>query len=74
LNRKNPSSRRNKREPQSYLRYTGLAFELLAFNLVLIWGGYEMDEYVENAVPWFLILGAFIAAFGTVYYLILRTK
>lgn len=81
MSTKNPSSKPNKNEDQgtengrnTYLKYSGLAFELLAYNLVMVWGGYELDRALDTSVPWFVILGTFLAAAGTIYYLIKKTS
>lgn len=81
MSTKNPSSKPNKEKDKdndngrnTYIKYTGLAFELLAYNLVMVWGGYELDKALDTSVPWFVILGTFMAAAGTIYYLIKKTS
>ena len=59
-------------EQKPYLKYSGVAFEVVAFNLLVIWGGYELDEYLENEVPWSIITASLLAVTGTIYHLLKR--
>jgi len=43
------------RKEFNYLTYSGLAFEMLAFILLGVWGGYKLDIHFETSKPWFLI-------------------
>jgi len=40
------------KKPNSFISFSGLAFEMLAFLLLGLWAGYKLDEYfaTENGV------------------------
>ncbi|MGL1888247.1 MAG: AtpZ/AtpI family protein [Reichenbachiella sp.] len=52
------SEKQNKKAPKpyNYLRFSGLAFEMLAFILLGVWGGHKLDELMETEHPWFMIV------------------
>ncbi|MFZ9044473.1 MAG: AtpZ/AtpI family protein [Cyclobacteriaceae bacterium] len=53
---------------KDWLKYSGIAFEMAAFNLLVIWGGYKLDKMLENHIPWFLILALLLCVVGTLYF------
>ena len=59
---------------KSYLKYTGLATEIVALNLILIWGGLELDSWLGNEFPWMLLLSVLASLVATIYYLLARVK
>ncbi|MBV6643887.1 MAG: AtpZ/AtpI family protein [Cyclobacteriaceae bacterium] len=66
------SSKPSPKSGPDYLKHSGIAFELVAYNLLMVWAGYKLDEYFEFEIPWMIILGALLAVVGTIYYLIKR--
>jgi F0F1-type ATP synthase assembly protein I len=52
---KPPSSKSN-----AVLKYSGMAFELLAFILIGFWLGNKTDQYLLNKKPIFAVLGIII--------------
>ncbi len=54
-------------------KYAGLGFQLVAVCLVLVFGGLELDEYL-NLENVFLLVAIFIAVFAVIYILIKRLK
>jgi len=54
------------------MKYSGIAFEIVAFNLLLIWGGYKLDKIMENKIPWMIILGLILSIIGTLYFIFKR--
>lgn len=68
------SSRPNKKLSRynSYLRYSSLAIQLLVTLAVCGWLGYELDQYVGNKYPLFMLLFGFLG-FGGVMYQIYRS-
>jgi F0F1-type ATP synthase assembly protein I len=69
-----PEPSRNKKSNQSnsYLRYGGLAFQLLVAIGVAGWVGYELDQYLQIKFPAFMLLFGFLA-FGGMMYQIYRS-
>ena len=57
----------------SYLKFYGLAFELVVFNIVVIWGGYALDQYLGSE-PVLILIGTVIAVAGTIKILLYRLK
>jgi len=43
-----------------------------AYNLIVVWGGYKLDQYFETKVPWFIIAAVFLSVAGTIFYLFKR--
>jgi F0F1-type ATP synthase assembly protein I len=54
------------------LRLSGIAFEIVAFNLIVIWGGYELDQYFDFRIPWMIITALLLAITGTIYFIFNR--
>lgn len=65
----NPEEENNKGQ---LARISGIAFEIVAFNLVVIWGGYELDQYFDFSIPWMMILALVLAVVGTLYFIFTR--
>ena len=60
----------NKKKPiNSYLKYSGLAFQLLGGIGVLGWLGYKLDQRLGLEFPAFMILFGFLAFGGMMYQL-----
>lgn len=59
----------NKKPSQynSYLKYSGLALQLLLTITVCGWLGYKADQYVGNKYPIFMLLLGFLGFGGSLY-------
>jgi len=55
---------------KSYLKYSSLGIQLLAFIAVGFYGGYKLDEYLGNSIPWFAIGFTFLMFFAGMYQLV----
>ena len=57
--------------PQKYIRYSGMAFEMVAIILIAVWGGLKLDEKFNKGNPLFIvifsILGVFIALYTALH-------
>lgn len=62
-----PSPRKKLKQYNSYLRYSGLAIQLLAAIFVFGWLGYKLDAYLEMQFPAFMLAFGFIAFTGMMY-------
>ena len=51
----------------SYLRYSGLAFQLLITIAVCGWVGYKLDQYVENKYPIYMLILGFLGFAGALF-------
>jgi F0F1-type ATP synthase assembly protein I len=67
-----PSPSKKSSQSNNYLKYSGLAFQLLAAIGVCGWLGYKLDSYLEIKFPAFLLLFGFLA-FGGMMYQIYRS-
>jgi F0F1-type ATP synthase assembly protein I len=59
----------NKNQANEYLKYTGLAFQMLAVIGVSVWAGLKLDEKFMGGKPVFLIILTFLGIFGSIYTL-----
>ena len=75
MDKTNHSSKSNNPDKDSkpYMKFYGLAFELVIFNIVVIWGGYELDQYL-NTEPLFILIGTVLAVAGTIKLLLNKLK
>jgi F0F1-type ATP synthase assembly protein I len=64
--KKNPS------QYNSYLKYSGLAIQLLAAIGFFGWLGYMLDRYIGLKIPAFMLLFGFLA-FGGMMFLVYRS-
>ncbi|MEQ9299249.1 MAG: AtpZ/AtpI family protein [Cyclobacteriaceae bacterium] len=69
-NKKHPSSKPNPKPDHTYARLSGITFELLALNLIIIGGGYYLNEFVGSKFPWILLLSTFLSVAATIFYLL----
>ena len=67
---KRPSSKPNRKPENTYARLSGITFELLALNLIIIGGGYYINEYIGAKFPWPLLLSTFLSVAATIFYLL----
>ena len=63
-----PSQPNKKLSPyNNYLRYSGLAIQMLVTIGVLGWLGYKADQYFGNKYPLIMLLLGFIGFAGSLY-------
>jgi hypothetical protein len=67
-----PSLRKKSSQYSNYLRYSGLAVQLLAAIGLFGWLGYELDSYLNIRFPAFMLLFGFLA-FGGMMIQLYRT-
>lgn len=58
---------RKPRRSNNYLRYSGLALQLLITIAISGWLGYELDQFLENKYPVFMLVFGFLGFFGSMY-------
>ena len=66
------SKKPNLSSTNNYLKYSSLAFQLLAAIGVFGWLGYKLDHYLNLKFPAFLLLFGF-AAFGGMMFQLYRS-
>lgn len=60
------------KQSNAYLKYSGLAIQLLVTIGVCGWLGYELDQYLELGFPAFTLLLGFLA-FGGMMFQVYRS-
>lgn len=63
-------SRKESKQPNQFLKYSGLGMQLLLTVGLSTWFGYWLDEKLDNRFPGFTILFSFLALFGQLFILI----
>lgn len=64
------SSKPKSKEDKGDAKIYSVTFEVLALNLIIIGGGYYLDEKINSTIPWVLILSVFLSIPATIYYLL----
>lgn len=59
-----------KKDSDTFLKYSSLAFEMAAMLLLPILGGRWADSQTGTRIPWFTLLGAVIGISAAIYYAI----
>lgn len=62
-----PSHNKKLKTYNSYLKYSSLAFQLLAAIGVFGWLGHKLDQYLNITFPAFMLLFGLIAFAGMMY-------
>ncbi|MDQ3392532.1 MAG: AtpZ/AtpI family protein [Bacteroidota bacterium] len=64
-----PEENKDKKDPlNDYLKYSGIAFQMVAFIGICVWGGIKLDQQLDTN-PLFIIILSFIGIFGSIYTL-----
>lgn len=65
--KQDPKSSGKKKQPNSFLKYSGMAGQMIAIMLVFAFGGIKLDEYCETTKPFYTggltILGVILAMY-----------
>ena len=64
---------KNPNGDKSYMKLYGLVFELIVMNLILIIGGYYLDDYLSSS-PVIILITTFLAMAGTIWLLLKSLK
>jgi F0F1-type ATP synthase assembly protein I len=64
----NDSFEKRKKQTTSLAKYSGLAFQMIAIILLVLYGGMKLDKYLENEFPLFTIIGAFGGVVLSLYF------
>ena len=77
LQKKKKELQKNKERLNSYVKYSGIAFQMIAIILIGVFGGMKLDKWLETDKPVFTALLSVLAVILSIYYSIkdlLRTK
>jgi ATP synthase protein I len=73
-NKKTNSSNKKSKQLKSFVRFSGLAFQLFAVIGIGTWCGYWLDGRMQLQVPIFTFIGALLSLTLVIFYLIRQTK
>jgi len=62
--------RKPTKQYNDYLKYSGLAFQMMATAGIATWIGYKIDQYLELRFPAFTISLLLVSLIGVIYWLI----
>ncbi|MFY0644879.1 MAG: AtpZ/AtpI family protein [Bacteroidia bacterium] len=68
MNSTNPQ--RPKKNVNSIIKYSGLAFQMIAVILILTYGGYKIDQWLGLKIPVFMIVFIIVGLGAYIYKLI----
>lgn len=51
----------------SFGKYSGMAFQMIAIILVTTWGGIELDKHTKSDFPLFTIILSLLGVFAAIY-------
>ena len=77
LQKKKKELQKNKERLNSYVKYSGIAFQMIAIILIGVFGGMKLDKWLKTDKPVFTALLSVLAVILSIYYSIkdlLRTK
>ncbi|MCF2443082.1 AtpZ/AtpI family protein [Dyadobacter sp. CY345] len=67
-----PGNRTTGKSPSNFIRYSGMAMQMLGTILVFTYAGYKLDEWQVNKIPvWTLILS--LTSIAASLYLLIRS-
>jgi F0F1-type ATP synthase assembly protein I len=72
MNKESSQESTNKKPINAYLKYSGLAFQLLASMGIFGWLGYKLDQFLSLKFPAFMLLFGLLA-FGGMMYQVYRS-
>lgn len=67
---KRRSSKHIPENKERYPKAISVTYEVLSLNLIIIGGGYYLDNYVGFKIPWILIASIPLSVAATIYYLL----
>lgn len=77
LQKKRKKLQKNRESLNSYVKYSGIAFQMIAIILIGVFGGVKIDKWLETEKPVFTALLSVLAVILAIYYSIkdlLRNK
>lgn len=61
-------NKKNKNKFDSFIRYTSLAFEMMAIIVIGTFAGYKIDQWMENEFKGFTLALMILSVIGSVFY------
>ncbi|MFY9150723.1 MAG: AtpZ/AtpI family protein [Prolixibacteraceae bacterium] len=66
----NKNSNRDKKQFDDFIRYSGLAFEMIAIMGIGVWVGYKIDQWLELSFPVATLVLMILSVVGAIYHAI----
>jgi len=64
------NSQKPKKQIDNYIRYSSLAFEMIAIMGIGVWAGYKIDHWLDLSFPAFTFSLMILSVLGAVYHAI----
>jgi F0F1-type ATP synthase assembly protein I len=64
------SSEKRKKQTTSIAKYSGLAFQMIAIILLVLYGGIRLDDYLQKEFPLFTFIGAISGVILSLYFVL----
>lgn len=68
---KTPSDKPKSDNVKPYLKYSGLAFQMIGIMMLAAYGGIKLDEHFQTQNPWFTIALLLLAVVASMVLVIL---
>jgi F0F1-type ATP synthase assembly protein I len=66
-----PTSKPKKKlSNNSFIQYTGMGFQILAYILIFIWLGYKLDGWIGLKMPVFTVVLSLVGVIAAMYSII----
>lgn len=59
---------------KEYLRYSGLAFQMIVIILLGLWIGQKLDQWVQTSTPVFTVISVLTAIIGSLIVIIINAS
>ncbi|MCE7066856.1 AtpZ/AtpI family protein [Dyadobacter sp. CY326] len=67
---KDERKRALQKQSSGFLKYSGMATQMLGTILIFTYGGYKLDEWQQNNVPVWTLIMSLLSIAGSLYMLI----
>lgn len=62
-----PKEPEKKQSYNDFVKYSGLAFQMIGIILLFTWGGIKLDKYFETEFPVFTVVFVILSIFVAIY-------
>ena len=60
----------NRKSANVFMRYSGMAFQMIAVLLIAAYSGQWLDEHYQNEQPWFTLVFLLVGVTASMYLII----
>ena len=65
-----PDNKEKQSQAKQYMKYSGIAFQMIAVLLLALWGGMKLDEKMGMENPIFTVVFLLLGVGGSMYLII----